>query len=54
MEHGADSVETLQALGLAQVKTNHVLQAKITIKKLLEKNPNDAVALELQSMLPQE
>ncbi len=54
IENGADDAETLRAIGLAQVKTDHVLQAKITIKKLLEKNPKDAVALELQSMLPQE
>jgi tetratricopeptide (TPR) repeat protein len=54
IENGADDADTLRAIGLAQVKTDHVLQAKITIKKLLEKNPNDAVALELQSMLPQE
>jgi len=54
IENGADDADTLRAIGLAQVKTDHVLQAKITIKKLLEKNPKDAVALELQSMLPQE
>ena len=54
IENGADDADTLRAIALAQVKTNHVLQAKSTIKKLLEKNPNDAVALELQSMLPQE
>ncbi len=54
VENGADGAETLRAIGLAQVKADHVLQAKVTIKKLLEKNPNDAFALELQSMLPKE
>lgn len=54
IKNGADDTETLRAIGLAQVKTNHELQAKVTINKLLEKNPNDAVALELQSMLSQE
>jgi tetratricopeptide (TPR) repeat protein len=54
VQNGASGSEVLQSLALAQIKLNHTLQAKISIKKLLEKNPSDTVALELQSMLPQE
>ena len=54
IENGADDADTLRAIGLAQVKMDHVLQAKITIKKLLEKDPTDKVAIELQSMLSKE
>ena len=54
IENGSESVEALQSLGLAQVQLGHTLQANISIKKLLEKNPNDAVALELQTMLSKE
>ena len=54
LENGANDVATLRSLGLAQIKTEHFLQAKITINKLLEIDSNDVVALELQSMLPKE
>jgi tetratricopeptide (TPR) repeat protein len=54
IKNGADDADTLRAIGLAQVKTGHVLQANITIKKLLEKDPTDRVAIELQSMLSKE
>ncbi len=54
VQNGASGSEVLQSLALAQIKLDHTLQAKISIKKLLEKNPSDTVALELQSMLPQE
>jgi len=54
IENGSESVEALQSLGLAQVQLGHTLQANISIKKLLEKNPNDVVALELQTMLSKE
>ena len=54
IENGADDADTLRAIGLAQVKMGRVLQAKITIKKLLEKDPTDRVAIELQLMLPKE
>lgn len=54
VQNGASGSEVLQSLALAQIKLDHTLQAKITIKKLLENNPKDAVALELQSVLPPE
>ena len=46
IENGADDADTLRAIGLAQVKTGHILQAKITIKKLLENDATDRVAIE--------
>jgi tetratricopeptide (TPR) repeat protein len=54
IENGADDADTLRAIGLAQVKMDHVLQAEITINMLLEKDPTDRVAIELQSMLSKE
>ncbi len=54
VQNGASGSEALQSLALAQIKLDHTLQAKISIKKLLEKDSSDTVALELQSMLPRE
>ena len=54
IENGATGIDVLQSLLLAQVELEHYLQARITIKKLLENNPNDTVALDVQKMLPKE
>ena len=54
IENGSDSIEALQELGLAQVQLGHTLQAKITIRRLLKKNPTDSVALDLEARLPKE
>ncbi len=49
VENGGDDLDTLRALVLAQIKTEHILQARLTIIKLLEKDPSDEAELELQS-----
>jgi len=54
LENGSTNTEILRALALAQLKTGHFLQAKITIQQLLKENPTDSVALDLEAMVPKE
>jgi Flp pilus assembly protein TadD len=54
LENGSTNTEILRALALAQLKTGHFLQAKITIQQLLKENPMDSVALDFEAMVPKE
>ncbi len=53
-EKGELSLDGLRLLALSQVELEHIDEAKTTVHKLLTKNPNDEVALELQKRLHSE
>lgn len=53
-ENGELRIEGLSALALAQIELKHFLQARISINKVLKKDPSNSIAQALESRLPQE
>jgi tetratricopeptide (TPR) repeat protein len=52
-ENGELTLDGLSALALAQVEMKHFLQARISIQKMLKKDPSSSTAIALENRLPQ-